>query len=45
MTFPLSPISSPSLPSEVGPLKSSLNTALHSGVWGGAPAKIKFGVF
>jgi len=48
--FSLSPsLPSPSLspPLEVGPLKSSYEVwgSFPSGVWGGAPAKIKFGAF
>jgi len=40
----------PSCPLEVGPLKLSqgvwgIAVSSHSGVWGGAPAKIEFGAF
>jgi len=48
--LPSRPVPSFPLPLEVGPLKSSKGVwvsavSSHSGVWGGAPAKIEFGAF
>ena len=51
--YPLSspqPLPFPSLPLEVGPLKSSWGVwgsavSSPSGVWGGAPAETEFGAF